>query len=383
MSTRASICLSITASVATSTSSSSRASFTNALLIHAITKKEYIALVSNIPAADRSQLHRLWLLRLVPDVPGGRWLCAGITFGLLLAVFWIAGVFTAEDSGRNTWPAALFFCAILAYIIPIFHYVTSRTEAAFDELKWQLDLDAATVERLRNRISAKSARWLMVNSAMGTLVWILQSRILAGSFSMMGRVFTTDSENFAMAVGPLPVWIFMFCAIHALVDNGRLFRGLTARVTIDLLDTPALNPFGRMAVSSTLVVIGAQALFPIMWLGGDQDPWTSIPGLFGTTLALCYLFIAPVWPLHTALRGAKHVELARLRHDINGLRTDKTAQGYGDLAPTLVYRREIASAAEWPFDLSIMSRLGLYLVIVPLTWIGAALIENLVDLFIS
>ena len=45
----------------------------------------------------------------------------------------------------------------------------------------------------------------------------------------------------------------------------------------------------------------------------------------------------------------------------------------------LAYRREIAGVSEWPFDLGAMSRLGLYLVIPPLTWVGAALIENLVE----
>ena len=43
------------------------------------------------------------------------------------------------------------------------------------------------------------------------------------------------------------------------------------------------------------------------------------------------------------------------------------------------YRREIAQASTWPFDSSNLTRLLFYLIIPPLTWAGAALIENLVD----
>jgi len=53
------------------------------------------------------------------------------------------------------------------------------------------------------------------------------------------------------------------------------------------------------------------------------------------------------------------------------------------MSPLLSYRREVLGTREWPFDLGVVTRLGLYLVIVPLTWIGAALIENVVDLFIA
>ena len=60
-------------------------------------------------------------------------------------------------------------------------------------------------------------------------------------------------------------------------------------------------------------------------------------------------------------------------------RGGQSVRAYGDLAPLLLYRREITAAPEWPFDTSVMGRLALYLVIPPLTWVGAALIEMLVD----
>ena len=75
------------------------------------------------------------------------------------------------------------------------------------------------------------------------------------------------------------------------------------------------------------------------------------------------------------------MELERIRKEIAGLCESGASDqpGLGDLAPVLIYRREIAEASEWPFDMSVMGRLALYLIIPPLTWIGAALIEILID----
>ena len=132
------------------------------------------------------------------------------------------------------------------------------------------------------------------------------------------------------------------------------------------------------------MVIGAMVLFPIMWLGPSTSIWTTVPGLIPTTSALVFLFLAPIWPVHLALRDIKRAEIDRVQQQITTPR--RAGDGdpdYPSLAPLLAYRREIASTSEWPFDLSIVTRFGLYLIIVPLTWIGAALIENLVDVFID
>jgi hypothetical protein len=59
------------------------------------------------------------------------------------------------------------------------------------------------------------------------------------------------------------------------------------------------------------------------------------------------------------------------------------AQDYATIAPLLIYRREIGRISDWPMDINVVTRLGLYLIIVPLTWVGAALIENAVDMFIG
>ncbi len=336
--------------------------------------------------AAKPRKYRLWMLYLIPNIPYGRWWCALVIAGIYLATYWAAGGLDSGISGDTTWPVALFFGVILAYITPILHYITRRTEEAFDELAPQLALTREALSRFRSGISEKSALWLLVNTTLGISLWSLQSWLMLGSVAGMKHALTVNWLSLAGAIFSLLVWVFLICAMHALVDNARLFRRLAREVNIDLLNTHALTPFAQMAVSSTLVVIGIQATLPIMWLGGTMDPWTTIPGLIVTTFPLAYLFVAPVWPIHTALREVKRAELARVQEEIDSRRQDQPQASWHTLeavAPLLTYRREIDSVPEWPFDFSIMARFGLYLVIVPLTWIGAALIEILVELFVG
>jgi len=324
---------------------------------------------------------RLWLLRLVPSVRSGRWLSALTLFAAMFVV--LASARSVMTMGQSyNWSIALFFCVIVAYITPIFHFISYRTEEAFDNLQDLLSLDPEHLARLRLGICHKSYGWVMGNAAIAVGLWLLQSWLLAGGTEAMLATLTRSAGSFTVAASTLVVWLTMTCAVHALIDNARLFRRLTKHIEVDVLDTRALTPFGSMAVSSTLVVIGAQASFSIMWLGTMTNPWTTIPGMIPTTGALLFLFFAPVWPIHVALKRAKQIELAHVQSSINRMR-ESDALGYNDMSPLLSYRREILSIREWPFDVGVVTRLGLYLVIVPLTWIGAALIENLVDLFIA
>ena len=333
----------------------------------------------------QASLYRLWILRLVPSVPGGRWLAAAMLFVVLAGLFlWVASA--ASDLGPNdqipNWSVSLFFCLILAYVPPTFHLVTERTEAAFDALLPKLDLLPAEQARLRRQIGHKSVTWMLFNLAGGFALYLLQSLVLSGGWQRMIDFALAGPVEFAGAVGPLPVWLFMTCCLYALVDNARLFRSLSRRVPIDIHDPGALLPFGSMAVGSVLLIVGAQALFPVMWLGGEISPWTTIPGLLATSVPLVYLVVAPIWPLHRRLQLAKRAAIGTVQAQINQVTAEQPAR-IETLTPLLAYRRELTATSEWPLSLGLLSQLGFYLIIVPITWVGAALIEILVDLFIA
>ena len=323
---------------------------------------------------QQKQHHRIWQLRLVPNVPRGRLLTGSALFLLTFLFFYVCNAI-GPDAHPDDWPAALFFCVVIAYFVPVFHFITARTQRALDDLAPTLGMDAAEHATTRHNIEHKSLSWLLVNLALGVVMWFAQSWILAGGMDGMLQI-TQSPARFAIAIGPLPVWILANQSIHALIDNASLFRRLSDRVNVDLLDTRELRPFGDMAISSTLMVIGAIASLGLLWVNGQSDPWTTIPGLAAMSAALVFLFCAPIWPIRHAIKRAKSQELDRVQ---SRLASHNGASAPEQLAPLLTYRREVSLISEWPFDTTSLARFGIYLFIVPLTWVGAALIEILVD----
>jgi hypothetical protein len=303
---------------------------------------------------------------------------------VLLGWFWQAGVFLGPTQGASG--AAAFFAVILAYIVPVFHYITERTRYAFDELVPHLDADAGQVDAWRHGIDHRSVRWIVANLAIGTMAWIAHTILL---YSRPAAMSSLHGEAwFALLTGPALVWIVMTCTVHALIDNARLFRHLARYVRIDLMNPSPLTAFARVAVISTLAIVGAQAAFPIMLIDTDNAAVAALPGLIVTSGALALLFVLPIWPIHREIAAIKRKELARInallcKAPANAPTNDHDeAQRIAYLNPYLVYRREIAAVHEWPFDSGVTTRLAFYLIIPPATWLGAALIGVAVERFV-
>ena len=329
------------------------------------------------------QAGRNWLLRIVPPIRGGRWIAAFTIATVLLGTYWAIGMFEPNARGRTAPSALAFFAAILAYIIPIYHFINERTERAFAELAGDLDATSDQIQAWANSIAHKPLKWHLEILGWSTVAWVAHAVLLYESPAGVIRGVTSQIEDVVMVASTALVWMVMTSAIFALVHNARLFNRLAKLVSVDLLHTETLTPFGRVAVISTLALIGAQAAFPLLWLDGD-DPINSLPGIVATAAPMVFLFLLPVWPVHRAIATAKAAELARISHLIKafGATPPETTDGFERLNPLLVYRREIVQVREWPFNTGIMTRLGFYLIIPPITWVGAALIENIVDAFL-
>ena len=158
--------------------------------------------------------------------------------------------------------------------------------------------------------------------------------------------------------------------------------------------------YGRLLTGILLLSL----LFPFFYLGREEVAEDSTPALFfslislesgfnlaeslpgaiATLVPLLILFFIPVWPVHRRLVRMKERELVALNDRIEACpnaagEVDLETQRFDQLLPLLIYRREIVQVSTWPFDVGNMTRLAFYLIIPPLTWAGAALIENVVD----
>lgn len=327
--------------------------------------------------ADKARLYRSWVLYLVLPVPWGRPLTALLLAALLLPLFQLG----SSDHVPADTPA-VFFSLIIAYSIPMLSYITERAQQALAELQPLVNLEETDRQAFHDRLQGSPLVSVLGQLVGGALAGLIHISALTGSIQAVFHGALQNRESLVSTVGTVLVWIVMTSMLWLLVQQAAVFARFGARVRISLLNTQPLLPFARFSVASSLAIIGALALFPLMGVDSQLDSGRVLPGAIATLVPLILLFIIPVWPVHRRLLTLKTAELARLDAALDTGGERLPAPGSAELQPVvtlLVARREIAQVKTWPFDAGVVTRLLMYLVIVPLTWAGAALIERLVD----
>lgn len=322
-----------------------------------------------------------WLLRLVLPGRWGRWITGTVTFAVMFCLFAYFGqAFNEAATNRITPGVVLFFCFILAYIIPIHHMIVDRSLTALNQLEPLFPDGDKDLAAYQQRIIRKPLSWHAITLIVGISAGLAHNTlILAGGEIVDALTQPASLLSFSVTMA---IWIIMTAVISSLVENAVLFKRLGERVGVDVLNVRSLTAFGSVAVSSTLAMIGAQAAFPVLMIESDSSWITFVPGLLATGIPMIFLFLLPVLPVHRRIVVAKRTALTRVNRDIQIRAEDSeemSSTAYAALQPLLVYRNEILGVPEWPFDTSVVGRLAFYLIIPPLTWIGAALIEILVD----
>lgn len=324
--------------------------------------------------------YKIWLLKLILPIRYGR-LITGILMFAVLFPFFLIG--TNSSSGLST--PALFFSSVIAYIIPVFSYITDKVKLALEDLRPSLDMDDASFNDRLSRLDSAGLVPSVLTLLFGLVLGFAHVSLIRGSAGLVLTEMITSVPGFITIIGTLMVWTVMTIVTAGLIKQAAIFSRLGARdARLSLLNKRRLLPFARVSIISSLSIIGALALFPLMSIGGDINLVESLPGAIATLLPLVVMFIIPIWPVHRRLAVMKEEELNTIDEKVqselqpNGKVTLEHEQ-LDRLAPLLNYRREISNASTWPFDIGTLTRLSLYLILPPLTWVGAALIENLVD----
>lgn len=317
---------------------------------------------------------RVFLLLLVLPGRFGRFLTAGLIALVLFAVFGSTGIFLEPNAPRGV---VLFFIAILAYIIPTLSWIAARAEQCYQRL---LPLVPAGMAANLTGFDRRPLAWQVISAGIGILCGCLHTTLLVFNRSLFyGEDFWV---SWIVLIGSFLVWIVVSVSVAVLFVISFKFAALARLVTVDLFDTGRLVSFAHLASALALAMVGAQAALPLMLIQGFTVS-AFLPGWLGLFIPMLLLMAIPMWAVHKRIVHAKQEEIRR----INKAVSDTAAahdfpDGKGDparkteaLMPLLVYRRELQSVSEWPFDLNFYTRVLLYLLIPPLTWFGAAVIE--------
>jgi len=194
---------------------------------------------------------------------------------------------------------------------------------------------------------------------------------------------------------PAAIWMFGRNALNWWVASramllelmlGHEFSRLGDRLApTDLLDRSQLAPFGRRALRNVMLWMLLAAFLSLNYL---REGWASsllAVALAGLALFALAAFLLPLLGARRRIAEIKQAELLRVRGVIRTTRTalferpESQAAPGGRLADLLAWESRVEAVSEWPIDASVLLRLGFYLTVGLGSWVGAAMVERILD----
>jgi hypothetical protein len=170
------------------------------------------------------------------------------------------------------------------------------------------------------------------------------------------------------------------------VHMTRAYARLGKRIEVDLFDPTRLLVFARKGLRSVVVWVVISSVYSMFWVldsAGQANVALPIVLLVLVTVAL----VAPTYGVHERIAAAKADELARVSEAIRSERDRALAPRRADAPPEdarlgnlIQYQEFVRSIRDWPFDLSIVSRSALLMVLGAGSWLGGAVVERLLGL---
>ena len=293
-------------------------------------------------------------------------------------------------SGRYTLRIPAFFAVMVGFYLASVPIAVRNALRSLDGLA---GVGGSAREDFARELVRLPRRWLWGGVVLGC---VLHLRILiefGAPWDAYSRIDLLATRfGFVTVMG----WVHapaMGLAVSVLLRQGLLFMRIGREVgPVDLLDHTALAPFVHASLRLALLFtlwIGSITAFHVDW-SGSMALAPQIAGALPMYLLISgVLFALPLWGIHQRLVAERNAELARVNASIRGDRralrdslvaADAEALNAVDL---LAYRDHVRSFSTWPFDASALLRLGLYLVIPLLSWVGAAVVERGIDVLLD
>lgn len=269
----------------------------------------------------------------------------------------------------------------------ILEHARSVARTAIDELGPHLRGPLA-VSELREAV-ASAPSWAGWGGFLAMVVWTLPfhelntrrlSRFAAGDWNLF--------DIWVLSVVSFQVMVTMQSCLP-LGHASRVLGRVGAELDLELFSPGRGRPLGRFSLSllAYLSLIGATAgLIPGL-LGIAAVKLAIAIGLANLGFfGLCLLLA--VGPFVHRMRMLKAAELERVERaiagDRGGLAGSPKADRLGSpgLLELLAYRRELESLRCWPIELGTWGRVVFYGMLPPLSWVGGALVEQLVSRWI-
>ncbi len=304
-------------------------------------------------------------------------ICTTALGGLALWFSWLIGIVDDVAAGRQPdiavrAPVTLYM--MLGYLPVATYYLMHWTTGHFDELVRQFALDHEAVlfpRSLANWVGAVGsfATCLLFldipNNPLSLLTpWIWPAEF---TFPFVGLVFL-GWFNFR----------FMFLLVWTALAISRTARQICH---IDLFDPPGFKPYAQQGVRNSLLAVISLSISSNLWLDPNSPAIATGTTLVFLIVATVLALLLPAWGIHLRIKVSKQSELKQIRKAI-ALRRDPDTRSVDDaqqLRADLALERRLLETSEWPFDAGTYGRVVLYIMLGLGSWVGAALVERLLE----
>lgn len=325
----------------------------------------------------RAQSAELWLLRLqrASRLPAPLF---GVVAGALVFVAVTTPIVAGYgvEAAMSEWLSGAMFFAVTIGVVAGFSAPVYRGAVEdLDALAPVLTLDDRERGLVRKSLVRESTGRTLSMAGLGLICGLLHCWF-------MGTQRMPPAYAVAQASGTLLIWTTMWTTLGPLINNATIFASLGTQAHPDLLRPSRHAAFGRAALRPALFVIGILCAYPIIAVRGGLSGATLVA--FGVTLSILFgLFLLPLTGIRRRIREVRAEMLTALDQRIDSLhRRDMAAadaQHLFELDAVLDIRERVARASAWPLDLAGIKRITLYVVLPPLTWAAAALVEMAID----
>jgi hypothetical protein len=217
----------------------------------------------------------------------------------------------------------------------------------------------------------------------GTLLGFLYGLLLNLPPEWRDNLASLDVQVRSIVIGQVILWTLVGFVLAYRLHTALVFYGTGKRVPLDLYDTSKYAPFAKnglddvFGITILLVLTTVQSLDVQFRLENYLTAWViAFP-------AGASLLILPMLSLHRRLFEHKREFLEAMNRQLADASGAVEPESLARIELLMQHRDRIQHTSAWPIDLSIVTRLILYIIIPPLAWLGAAVVEVGVDRLLS
>ena len=307
----------------------------------------------------------------------------------------IVRIFAASyNAQRGAWPAFV-WSLLLGYIVAVMTIVpmSARADtiavmnlvppARVGEIVAQLGYSANTLRRAQ--------RFGVISGLLGLVGLIYSAWMILAPTSL--AVFLSEfflAFGWYIVIVPITLF-FQGRAAFIMLNGSRVGRALILpMVQFDILDLAPFAPFARMALRNAGAWLAGSFIISLFFLRAPFKDSASVLVLVGLSFALAVAaLVTPLLSVHRLIVARKgteldvlHVAIDRDRAELLARSGDATAASQR-LQGLLAYRAAVENMREWPLDVSVLVRFGLYLVLPVLGWTAGALVDHFLNVYLG